>query len=148
MGTHRGPAFEVYQGFQFSTPCWWKRLILLWFCLNQTYFSFANVIYHQIEGCPIGSPVSVPVANLVMEHVETQVFSSLPFPVKMYCRYVDDTFVILKRDNLHDFHAMLNIVHHAIQFTYETEKDGVLPFLDILVRLYRDGSVPQALQHW
>lgn len=102
-----------------------KIVILLRFCFNQTYFSFANTIYHQIEGCPTGSPVSVTVANLVMEHVETRVLNSVPFPVKMYCRYVDDTFVILKRVNQDVFHVALNSVHHAIQFTYETERDNV-----------------------
>ncbi|KAG0415151.1 hypothetical protein HPB47_007672 [Ixodes persulcatus] len=69
----------------------------------------------------------------------------MPF---MGCRqpqYVDDTFIILKRANLHDFHAVLNSVHHAIQFTYETEKDGVLPFLDGLVRRGGDGSIETAV---
>ncbi|CAN7978756.1 unnamed protein product, partial [Ixodes persulcatus] len=116
-------------------------VILLRFCLNQTYFTFDNVVYHQIEGCPMGSPVSVTVANLVMEHVEKLVVNSLSFPLKMYCRYVDDTFVILKKVNLHTFHLALNSIHTAIQFTCETERDGVLPFLDVLVRRVGGGAV-------
>lgn len=70
----------------------------------------------QIEGCSMGSPVSVVVANLVMEHVETRVLNSLPFQVKMYCTYVDDTFVILKRANPEAFHRALNSIHprHAV----------------------------------
>ncbi|CAN7952193.1 unnamed protein product, partial [Ixodes pacificus] len=116
-------------------------IVLLRFCLNQTYFSFANTIYHQIEGCPMEIPVSVTVANLVMEHVETRVLNSVPFLVKMCCRYVDDTFTILERINLDAFHVGLNSVHHAIQFTYETERNNVLPLLDVLVRRARNGSV-------
>ncbi|CAN7977908.1 unnamed protein product, partial [Ixodes persulcatus] len=99
------------------------------------------MVYHQIEGCPMGSPVSVRVANLVMEYVEKFVMTSLSFPLKMYCRYVDDTFVILKKVNLHAFHFALNSINTAIQFTCETERDGVLPFLDVLVHRVGGGAV-------
>lgn len=116
-------------------------IILLRFCLKQTYFSFATAIYHQIEGCPMGSPVSVAVTNLVIEHIQARLLDSLPFQVKMYCRCVDDMFVILKRANMEAFHETLNSVHHANQFVWETEKDNVLPFLDMLVHRPDNGRV-------
>ena len=34
---------------------------LLGFCLHNTYFSFQNKFYEQVEGAPMGSPVS-PIA--------------------------------------------------------------------------------------
>ena len=37
---------------------------LLGFCLHNTYFSFKNKFYEQVEGVPMGSPVSPIVANL------------------------------------------------------------------------------------
>ena len=43
---------------------------LLGFCLNNTYFSFQNDFYEQVEGTAMGSPVSPIVANLYMEHFE------------------------------------------------------------------------------
>ena len=49
---------------------------LLSLCLDATYFAFRNVTYQQIYGTAMGSPVSVVVANLVMEHVETLAVSS------------------------------------------------------------------------
>ena len=43
---------------------------LLGFCLHNTYFSFQNKFYEQIEGVAVGSPVSPIVANLYMESFE------------------------------------------------------------------------------
>ena len=46
---------------------------LLGFCLHNTYFSFQNRFYEQVEGAAMGSPVSPIVANLYMEHFESVV---------------------------------------------------------------------------
>ena len=39
---------------------------------NNTVFSFNNKFYKQASGCPMGSPLSPLVSNLVMEDVEKQ----------------------------------------------------------------------------
>ena len=45
-------------------------LKLLGFCLHNTYFSFQNKFYEQVEDAAMGSPVSPLVANLYMEYFE------------------------------------------------------------------------------
>ena len=40
---------------------------LLVFCLHNTYFSFQNKFYEQVEGMAVRSPLSPIVANLYME---------------------------------------------------------------------------------
>lgn len=67
---------------------------LLRFCLNQFHFISNGASYRQIEGFPMGSPVSVTTANLVITSFEEKALSSVSFPVKPYRRYVDDTFTI------------------------------------------------------
>ncbi|XP_064469769.1 uncharacterized protein LOC135384497 [Ornithodoros turicata] len=115
--------------------------ILLRFCLNQTHFCFNGKCYHQIEGCPMGSPVSVTLANLVMEHIEETAMERFSRPVKFYRRYVDDTFVILDRNHVEEFHSVLNSIESSINFTYEVEQGGKLPFLDICVCRDSTGSI-------
>ena len=44
----------------------------LGFCLHNTYFSFQNKFYEQVEGAAMGSPVSLIAANLYMEHFERE----------------------------------------------------------------------------
>ena len=53
---------------------------LLGFCLHNTYFSFQNKFYEQVEGAPMGSPVSPVVANLYMECFKRKVLSSANNP--------------------------------------------------------------------
>ena len=54
---------------------------LLWFCLHNTYFSFQNKFYEQVEGATMGSPVSPIVANLYMEHFEREALQSASNPL-------------------------------------------------------------------
>ena len=45
-------------------------MALLQFVLDNNFFVFQGNHFQQIFGCPMGSPVSAILANLVMEHVE------------------------------------------------------------------------------
>ena len=40
------------------------------FCLNNTFFSYEGRIYEQLEGAPMGSPLSPVVADIFMEQFE------------------------------------------------------------------------------
>ena len=45
-------------------------ILLLEFCLKNTYFSFQGQFFEQVEGAAMGSPASPIVANLYMEYLE------------------------------------------------------------------------------
>ena len=55
-------------------------ILLLEFCLKNTYFSFQGQFYEQVEGAAMGSPVSPIVANLYMEYLEQKALSTEPHP--------------------------------------------------------------------
>ena len=53
---------------------------LLGFCLHNTYFSFQNKFYEQVQGVAMGSPVSPIVSNLYMEHFDKEALWSASNP--------------------------------------------------------------------
>ena len=114
---------------------------LLQLYLEATYLVFEGKVYRQIHGTAIGSPVSVVVANLVMEDVEQEALSTFHTPPRFWRRYVDDACTALPSDLVDSFHDHLNSIDPCIQFTMEKESDGQLPFLDILLSREEDGFI-------
>ena len=115
-------------------------LSLLRMCLNATFLAYQGQYYQQTFGTAMGSPVSVTVANLVMEDVEQRALSSFPDPPPFWKKYVDDTCTALHPEKVQAFHNHLNSIEPSIQFTLEVEENGVLPFLDTEIKHHPDGS--------
>src|SRR5690606_5479908 len=112
---------------------------LLQLCLNSTVFVFNGVIYKQKFEVAMGASVSVTIANLVMEDIERRAELSIVHAPRLFLRYVDDCFVICKRDQVEDFCNFLSNIEPSINFTIEWEKDSMLPFLDVLVKRLPSG---------
>ncbi|VDP65272.1 unnamed protein product [Echinostoma caproni] len=90
----------------------------------QTYFKFEDEIHESLKEAPMGSPISRFVAEAIMQKLEKEV---LPRIVpKLWFRYVDDTFVILKKSELDRTDNIINNIFNGIKFTMETEKDKQL----------------------
>ena len=66
-------------------------IMLLEFCLNATYLAFRGKVYRQKFGTAMGSPVSVSVANLVMEEIEERTLTPFDLDLPLWKRNVDDT---------------------------------------------------------
>lgn len=109
-------------------------------CLRSTFFSFQGVIYEQVDGVVMGSPLSSIIANLFMEHFDEFALHSFPLKPKWWKRYVDDTNVCCPHslEKLEEFNAHLNLFP-CISFTKEIESNQQLPFLDISFLKKLDG---------
>ena len=93
----------------------------------------------------MSSPISVTIGNLVMETVETKAFQTFQNPPITWKRYVDDTFVVIKKNNLETFHEHLNNIEASIKFTLETESNNSLPFLNVFVVKEKSGNLTTKL---
>ena len=84
----------------------------------------------------MGSPLGPTLANAFMCHMESKWLEECPLDFKpvFYRRYVGDTFLIFNSENhVQLFLEFLNSRHSCIQFTFETEVDRILPFLDLKI---------------
>jgi hypothetical protein len=103
---------------------------------SNSYFLFNKELYQQIDGVAMGSPLGPTLANIFMCHLESKIFSECPkhFKPIFYRRYVDDTFTLFQNhDQVTLFLTYINSLHPNIKFTYESEKDGKLNFLDMTI---------------
>ena len=62
--------------------------------LKSTYFTFDGKRYRQIEGSPMGNPLSPFFAEVVMRDLEMSYVQKLNFKPLVYFRYVDDIFAL------------------------------------------------------
>ena len=76
-----------------------------------------------------------------MEYFEHRALESAPQRPRLWKRYVDDTFCIVKEGSVDEYLDHHNSVCPPIQFTVEQEKEGVLPFLDTCIYRKEDGSL-------
>ncbi|XP_046397983.1 uncharacterized protein LOC124164734 [Ischnura elegans] len=116
-------------------------------CLRNSFLLWNGDFYDQPDGAAMGSPLSPVVANLFMEKFEAEAINTYDKKPKKWLRYVDDTFIIWPHgtEELDRFLNHLNSRHQNIRFTMEKERDGKLPFLDVMVRRKGDGSLGHAV---
>ena len=76
-----------------------------------------------------------------MGFFEELALETAPTRPRLWKRYVDDTFCILRKGSTEELLHHPNGVRPTIKFAVEQEEDGTLPFLDMLFRRREDGSL-------
>ena len=113
----------------------------LMFCLQSTFFEYQGKTFKQVFGMAMGSPISAIVANLVMEELETEVKSHTHIIPTVNKRYVDDIFIIMKKEEIEPYRFEMECFHPRLTFTTELEQDKSLAFLNVRVRRKDDGNI-------
>ncbi|XP_053692160.1 uncharacterized protein LOC128740623 [Sabethes cyaneus] len=88
----------------------------------------------------MGSKLSPILAEAFMSDFETDLEKHKFFP-RIWKRYVDDVFAIVKERYIPQTLELLNSRHPTIKFTIEREVDNKLPFLDLLVSRKNDNTL-------
>lgn len=121
---------------QHEDNAWRKKvggyLKLTRLCMEENYFTFRGSYYKQLKGAPMGNPLSPFLCELFMANIENKLEQRQLLPIRWW-RYVDDVFSIIETEKLETILSSINNMHKDIHFTYELEKEGKLPFLDIMV---------------
>ena len=117
-----------------KNACMQEALVsLLRLCLSSVTFYYNGTIYQQIFGTAMESPVSVVVANIIMEDLA---LSTSPVPTIFWKRYVNDVLTAVQADQADGMLAHINSINQNIQFTSEREQG---PCLDVTILHNGDG---------
>ena len=97
-------------------------------------------MFQQKDGVSMGNPLAPTLANYFLGHLENTLFAqNRSDNPAIYMRYVDDIFVIFRKDvDFKPFYERLNNLHRNIKFTYEVG-GNTMPFLDVSVTLTSSG---------
>ncbi|RLU21129.1 hypothetical protein DMN91_005755 [Ooceraea biroi] len=115
-------------------------LIAINFVLSSTCFSFGGHIYKQIFGTLMGSPISMIVADLVLQDIESKALSTLNRHIPIYCRHVDDIILASHPAYFNDILNTFNSFHSRLQFTIEHSNNNSINFLDISI-IFEHGNI-------
>ena len=97
-------------------------------------FHLPETIYRVAMGSPLG-PVPT---GIFMVNLERSLVPLLKDQLSFWKRYVDDTITFIKTGSAEYVLSILNSFHPNIEFTYKTEVNSKLAFLDVL--LLREGQ--------
>ena len=93
--------------------------------IMQTHDGF----YQQTDGLAMGSPPAPHLANGWMSKFDNEIRGD----AKLFSRYMDDILREIKKNEIDQKLEEINCLHPNLSFTIEKEKDGTLPFLDMLI---------------
>ena len=113
-----------------------REILLL--CTKNVHFTSGDLVYLQTDGVAMGSPLGPVLAGILMVDLERSLVPLVTAELSFWKRYVDDTITFVKIGTVDHILSMLNNFDPNIQFTYETEHNFKLAFLDVM--LYRDGE--------
>ena len=71
-----------------------KELLIL--CTKNVHFTFNNETYIQVDGVAMGLRLGPVLANIFMVELETSVIPNLSNKVKLWKRFVDDTYCLAR----------------------------------------------------
>ena len=91
---------------------------------QECVFTINNRLIKQVDGCPMGGPISVVFSDIyVCKMEEDVVITANPI---FYKRYVDDTYVRRKKHETDKLFIDLNSYHENIKLTLEINPNKFL----------------------
>ncbi|XP_023212587.1 uncharacterized protein LOC111615403, partial [Centruroides sculpturatus] len=115
----------------------------LTFITEHNYFLFNKSIYLQKPGVPMGSPLSVVLAKLIMREIKLRIFNS-PLTtsyLSLYLHYVNDILIVWEstEEEFIKFVQQLASIYPTISFTWEREHEESIAFLDLHIQKLVEG---------
>ena len=114
---------------------------------TKTAFSFNGQLYEQTDGVSMGGSLGPLLANIIMAELEAQVVRPLlaDGTIKFYTRFVDDTLLLIKEEDIERIKQELERFDANLKFTYDKFENENPHFLDIEItsnglKIYRKDT--------
>ena len=106
---------------------------------SKTAFSCCGKIYEQYDGVSMGASLGPVLANIIMAELERKIVDELirSDVIKFYGRYVDDTLLLIKPENIEYVLNKFNAFDKNLQFTVDKFENETPHFLDL--EIHPDG---------
>ena len=120
-----------------------KQLLSL--ATKESYFIFNGLLYKQIDGVAMGSPLGPSLALLThfCHTMKKKLVKQLS--ARIYQHYVEYIFILFKlNDHLKYFQDFLNFCLINMSFSMETEKENKLSVLDVKI-MHEQGKFTTAV---
>ena len=100
--------------------------------------SCGDVIYEQTDGVSMGACLGPVLANVIVTELELVVVDKMVNSglIKFYGRYVDDTLLLVKPENVDNIIKAFNKFHKNLEFTIDKLENCVPHFLHL--EIHRD----------
>ncbi len=130
-----------------------KKLLEL--CTKDFCFGFNEEFYKQIDGVAMGTPIAPFVSEYFLRKYDGKLGKLKG--ISMFRRYVDDCFLVVKKDSIDSIFTDVNSLHPNLKFTSEFEMNGELHFMDLrLIRInngiettiYKKPASPTCTTHF
>lgn len=120
--------------------------ILEFILVESPVFCYDGKFYKQTDGTGMGMNAAPIIASLVTNTIFDQVLNVFwdkhQFKPKLIAKYVDDIAIILPKHLAQTFvNELNNVLPGQIEFTSETEINGEIAYLDMLLLRQPDGCI-------
>ncbi|UYV75644.1 hypothetical protein LAZ67_13000836 [Cordylochernes scorpioides] len=88
-------------------------------CLSSSNFTFQNQIFQQISGSPMGSPLFLAAAEIVLMKIDRWINRQGCLGIVKWRRYIDDIYCEFESEKEQLILDTLNSFHRTISFTIE-----------------------------
>lgn len=87
--------------------------------MSSNYFIYNERYFTQINGTPIGQPLSVVFAVIVMQYIDSKNFQNTDQLIKFWRRHADDVYVFAHSLNFYITLNHANLICSSIQLTLD-----------------------------
>lgn len=121
------------------------RLImdLLTFVMRNSYLTFRDTVYHQVDGTAMGTACAPTYANIYVYMKERKIIADLADAIRIYKRFLDDIFAFIAAEYVEEFKTRMNQLHPKLKFDFVTDSIEAV-FLDLAIhkgRRFRESSI-------